>query len=100
MGVTSRRIRHWHAMLGRIAWLTYPRLNAYMALRIDLSSTRHAPPKDLSGSGSGAPGCAGALARLHLIRFHVVLAPNAKLRSKIIPAPAERTTTVTQLSCA
>jgi hypothetical protein len=26
--------------------------------------------------------------RLHLIRFHGVLAPNAKLRSKIIPAPA------------
>ena len=28
--------------------------------------------------------------RLHLIRFHGVLAPNAKLRSKIVPAPAER----------
>ena len=27
---------------------------------------------------------------LHLIRFHGVLAPNAKLRSKIVPAPAER----------
>ena len=27
--------------------------------------------------------------RLHLIRFHGVLAPNAKLRSKIVPAPAE-----------
>src|SRR5262245_48085401 len=26
--------------------------------------------------------------RLHLIRFHGVLAPNAKLRSKIVPAPA------------
>jgi putative transposase len=25
----------------------------------------------------------------HLIRFHGVLAPNAKLRSKIVPAPAE-----------
>ena len=25
--------------------------------------------------------------RLHLIRFHGVLAPNAKLRSKIVPAP-------------
>ena len=24
---------------------------------------------------------------LHLIRFHGVLAPNAKLRSKIVPAP-------------
>ena len=30
--------------------------------------------------------------RLHLIRFHGVLAPDAKLRSKIIPAPAERAT--------
>ena len=29
--------------------------------------------------------------RLHLIRFHGVLAPNAKLRSKIIPTPPERT---------
>ena len=28
--------------------------------------------------------------RLHLIRFHRVLVPNAKLRSKIVPAPAER----------
>jgi len=27
--------------------------------------------------------------RLHLIRFHRVLAPNAKLRSKIIPTPPE-----------
>jgi len=27
--------------------------------------------------------------RLHLIRFHSVLAPNAKLRSKIIPTPPE-----------
>ena len=27
--------------------------------------------------------------RLHLIRFHGVLAPNAKLRGKIVPAPAE-----------
>src|SRR4029434_5759656 len=27
--------------------------------------------------------------RLHLMRFHGVLAPNAKLRSKIVPAPAE-----------
>jgi hypothetical protein len=26
------------------------------------------------------------LPRLHLIRFHAVLAPNAKLRSKIVPA--------------
>src|SRR5262245_55890960 len=30
--------------------------------------------------------------RLRLIRFHGVLAPNAKLRSKIVPAPAERAT--------
>jgi Putative transposase len=30
--------------------------------------------------------------RLHLIRFHGVLPPNAKLRSKIVPAPAERAT--------
>jgi len=30
--------------------------------------------------------------RLHLIRFHGVLAPNAKLRSKIVPAAAERAT--------
>jgi len=30
--------------------------------------------------------------RLHLIRFHGVLAPNAKLRSKIVPSPAERAT--------
>jgi hypothetical protein len=28
--------------------------------------------------------------RLHLIRFHGVLAPNAKLRSQIVPAPPER----------
>src|SRR5215831_5312941 len=27
--------------------------------------------------------------RLHLIRFHGVLAPNAKFRSKIVPNPAE-----------
>ena len=27
--------------------------------------------------------------RLHLIRFHGVLAPNAKLRSKIVPTPPE-----------
>ena len=31
--------------------------------------------------------------RLHLIRFHGVLAPNAKLRSKIVPAPPPQTTT-------
>src|SRR5215471_16228278 len=30
--------------------------------------------------------------RLHLIRFHGVLAPNAKLRSKIVPSPPERAT--------
>ena len=30
--------------------------------------------------------------RLHLIRFHGVLAPNAKLRSKIIPGPPEPAT--------
>ena len=30
--------------------------------------------------------------RLHLIRFYGVLAPNAKLRSKIVPAPPERAT--------
>ena len=30
--------------------------------------------------------------RLHLIRFHGVLAPNAKLRSKIVPAPPEPAT--------
>jgi hypothetical protein len=30
--------------------------------------------------------------RLHLIRFHGVLAPNAKLRSQIVPAPLERAT--------
>ena len=30
--------------------------------------------------------------RLHLIRFHGVLAPNAKLRSQIVPIPAERAT--------
>ena len=30
--------------------------------------------------------------RLHLIRFHGVLAPNAKLRSAIIPTPVEQST--------
>jgi hypothetical protein len=30
--------------------------------------------------------------RLHLIRFHGVLAPNAKLRSEIIPSPPEQET--------
>jgi Putative transposase len=30
--------------------------------------------------------------RLHLIRFHGVLAPNAKLRGKIIPSPVEQAT--------
>src|SRR4030095_7314856 len=30
--------------------------------------------------------------RLHLIRFHSVLAPNAKLRSEIIPTPVEQET--------
>jgi hypothetical protein len=30
--------------------------------------------------------------RLHLIRFHGVLAPNAKWRRQIVPAPAERAT--------
>src|SRR5262249_10891458 len=30
--------------------------------------------------------------RLHPIRFHGVLAPNARLRSKIVPAPTERAT--------
>ena len=30
--------------------------------------------------------------RLHLIRFHGVLAPNAKLRSKIVPTPAPQAT--------
>ena len=30
--------------------------------------------------------------RLHLIRFHGVLAPNAKLRSQIVPAPPQRAT--------
>jgi hypothetical protein len=29
--------------------------------------------------------------RLHLIRFHGVLAPNAKLRSKVVPAPLPQT---------
>jgi Putative transposase len=32
------------------------------------------------------------LPRLHLIRFHGVLAPNAKLRSKIVSAPPKRAT--------
>ena len=31
--------------------------------------------------------------RLYLIRFHGVLAPNAKLRSRVVPAPAQKTTT-------
>ena len=31
--------------------------------------------------------------RLHLIRFHGVLAPNAKLRSQVVPVPAQQTTT-------
>ncbi len=30
--------------------------------------------------------------RLHLIRFHGVLAPNAKLRREIIPTPVEQAT--------
>ena len=30
--------------------------------------------------------------RLHLIRFHGVLAPNAKLRSQVVPVPPARTT--------
>ena len=30
--------------------------------------------------------------RLHLIRFHGVLAPNAKLRSQIVPVPPQRAT--------
>jgi hypothetical protein len=30
--------------------------------------------------------------RLHLIRFHGVLAPNAKLRSQVVPAPGQATT--------
>jgi Putative transposase len=30
--------------------------------------------------------------RLHLIRFHGMLAPNAKLRSKVVPAPAQQST--------
>ena len=30
--------------------------------------------------------------RLHLIRFHGVLAPHAKLRSQIIPSPSHNTT--------
>jgi Putative transposase len=30
--------------------------------------------------------------RLHLIRFHGVLAPNAKLRSKVAPVPPQATT--------
>ena len=30
--------------------------------------------------------------RLHLIRFHGVLAPHAKLRAAIVPSPAENTT--------
>lgn len=30
--------------------------------------------------------------RLHLIRFHGVLAPNAKLRSKVVPVPPQQTT--------
>ena len=30
--------------------------------------------------------------RLHLIRFHGVLAPNAKIRCEIIPSPAEHAT--------
>ena len=30
--------------------------------------------------------------RLHLIRFHGVLAPNAKLRSLVAPTPAQQTT--------
>ena len=29
--------------------------------------------------------------RLHLIRFHGVLAPNAKLRAEIVPSPPENT---------
>jgi hypothetical protein len=30
--------------------------------------------------------------RLHLIRFHGVLAPNAKLRREIVPSPPEQAT--------
>jgi Putative transposase len=31
--------------------------------------------------------------RLHLVRFHGVLAPNAKLRSQVVPVPAQKATT-------
>ena len=34
---------------------------------------------------------AALVPRLHLIRFHGVLAPNAKLRSKVVPTPAQTT---------
>ncbi len=30
--------------------------------------------------------------RFHLIRFHGVLAPNAKLRSQVVPVPPQQTT--------
>ena len=30
--------------------------------------------------------------RLHLIRFHGVLAPNAKLRYRVVPVPPQQTT--------
>ena len=35
---------------------------------------------------------AALVPRLHLIRFHGALAPNAKLRSKVVPVPAQKAT--------
>jgi len=35
---------------------------------------------------------AALVPRLHLIRFHGVLAPNAGLRAAIVPGPLENTT--------
>jgi hypothetical protein len=44
---------------------------------------------DVDGSSAERLAALVPRPRLHLIRFHGVLAPNAKLRSKIIPTPPE-----------
>ena len=59
----------------------------------EIRKSSDAPIIILTGRSRDDVDCVvGLELRLHLIRFHGVLAPNAKLRNKIVPAPPERAT--------
>ena len=58
----------------------------------DALSRRHEPLRDVAAGIMQRLAALVPRPRLHLIRFHEVLAPHAKLRAAIVPIPAQTTT--------